>query len=171
MGSLSSSVSQITNSEQTTAEVDDNDFDLSSFPEDIRNKVLMIKSQNVQLKIMCEKLDNHTQNQECELEKLRVANEQFEDIKKENQLLREKFKTFAMSSGQSLDEMDDLRKVNSDLEQENNTLMERVVALEEDLNDMKMEKESLLSTLQMMQEELIASEQYRQRTHSANSPK
>lgn len=121
--------------------------------------------------MLCDKLDSHSRRQDDDLEKLRKENDQLVDLQDENKKLREKLKSFALSSGQSLDDMEDLRKVNADLESENITLMERVVALQEELDESKKEKESLLSTLQLMQEELIASEQYRQRNNSTNSPR
>ncbi|XP_060600792.1 bridge-like lipid transfer protein family member 3B isoform X2 [Ruditapes philippinarum] len=153
------------------ANLADNKLDFSNLPADIEKNVYKLISQNEQLKILCEKLDNHSQKQDTELEKLKKENERLVDLEDENKKLREKLKSFAMSSGPSLDEMEDLRKVNADLESENATMMERVVTLQEELDDAKREKESLLSTLQLMQEELIASEQYRQRNNSTNSQK
>lgn len=128
-----------------------------------------LQMENANLKILLEKLDTHTQEQDSEIEKLKQQQEKFEDSKFENEELRNRLKTFALSSGNSLDDIDDLRKVNTDLQSDNNALMERLVTLEEELQDMKMEKESLVQTLQLMQDELMVSEQVRQRKNTGSS--
>lgn len=158
---------QVESSDETAAENNDNnDTDLSSLPTEVQNKISKVLNHNQQLTTLCEKLDHHTQEQEQKLENLHQVTE---DLKSENKQLRDKLKTFALSSGQSLDDIEDLRKVNCDFEKDNNDLMVRLVSLEEEKRDMKLEKESLLSTLQLMQDELMLSEQQRRHTGTTNS--
>lgn len=58
----------------------------------------------------------------------------------------------------------------SEIEQENLKLQERILGLEEDLKTASEEKESLISTLKLMQDELFQSERkHHQRTSSNTS--
>lgn len=155
---------QIESSSETTTQ--DNDTDLSNLPIEVQNKISKLLSHNRQLTTLCEKLDHHIQEQE---EKVENMHQITEDLHSENKQLRDKLKTFALSSGQSVDDIEDLRKVNCDLEQDNNDLMVRLVSLEEEKREMTLEKQSLLSTLQLMQDELMVSEQQRRYTSTSNS--
>lgn len=165
---LSSQSSQILNGLDVKMASVPESLNTSDIPQSIKDKFGKMQNENAQLKILLEKLDNHTQKQEEEIEALKEKEKKFNDLSFENNELRTKLKSFALAGGKSLDDIDDLRKVNSELESSNNTLMERLVALEEELKDMKLEKDSLVSTLQLMQDELMASEQVRQR-HNTGS--
>ncbi|KAL4224791.1 UHRF1 (ICBP90) binding protein 1-like [Mactra antiquata] len=149
--------------------IDDSTVDLSALPPEIQTKISRIENQNKQLKLLSEKLDEHSQSQEKELDRLHDIEQKFLDIQAENEQLCDKLKLFALSSGESLDDTMDLRKCNSNLEEENNMLMERIVTLNEELSDVKQEKQSLVSTLQLLQDELMASEKHRHRRNTDNS--
>jgi len=138
----------------------------SSVSANLTLKMQRLENENVQMKILLEKLDQHTSTQDKELEKLRQAQKEKEVMEEENLQLRKQLKSFALSSGPSLDEIDGLRAVNDRLEADNARLCERLVSLEEEVNDLAMEKASLVSTLQLMQDELMASEEHRHRTNS-----
>ncbi|WAR03200.1 UH1BL-like protein [Mya arenaria] len=156
--SMSDTILAVSNRIDTNMQQPHTTYNLPNGPNqtspDSVSKIMKLENENAQMKLLLEKLDNHTQVQERELE----------DIKSENEQLRNKLRSFALSSSPSLDDIADLRKVNEGLEKDNGDMCERLVTLEEEVRDLRLEKQSLVSTLQLMQDELIVSEHHRHRS-------
>ncbi|XP_052224963.1 UHRF1-binding protein 1-like isoform X2 [Dreissena polymorpha] len=128
---------------------------------DTSEKLRKLQNENAQMKILLTKLDNHTQMQDRQIEDLEKANKVNEEIKLKNKEFTSKL----------LNEYEDSRRARNELENDNAQLCEKVVNLEEEVHNLTLEKNSLLSTLQLMQDELLVSEQQRKpsgspRTHS-----
>ena len=122
----------------------------------IARRLQVLENQNNQLKLLFEKLDVHTQRQE----------EDMETLKAENCQLQDRLAAAATGGGSTTE----VRQANTELEQENSALCERLVSLEENLRTLEQEKQSLVSTLQLLQEELLESEQCRQTNlHTSHS--
>ena len=137
----------------------------ADIPADVLDRVTKMQHENTQLKLLLTKFDHHTQQQEDEIEALRKKQKSLDEIRLENKELKNQLNVTSEldGAGTVLNDPDALKRVNSDLEKDNNALMDRLVTLEEELGDMRLEKDSLVSTLQLMQDELMASENVRQR--------
>ena len=116
----------------------------------LQNKSLSDKLTSAQLK--AEKLD------EVEKENL-IKTENLKQMDEENKSLREQLKKFANCD---MRDEESAKNVNA-LMEENLEKLARITSLEDEVSSLKEEKESLISTLKLMQDELNLSERRRRK--------
>ena len=116
----------------------------------LQNKSLSDKLTSAQLK--AEKLD------EVEKENL-IKTENLQQMDEENKSLREQLKKFANCD---MRDEESAKNVNA-LMEENLEKLARITSLEDEVSSLKEEKESLISTLKLMQDELNLSERRRRK--------
>ena len=129
------------------------------------NRLTFLESQNKQLRELLDKLDSYSQEQDTRLEMLQEIQQKYDRVEEENKVLCDQLELFRNGNERTVDKLD-YKSVNHELETENSKLMERIVTLEDELETVKKEKDSLISTLKLLQDELMASEQYRHRIHN-----
>ena len=117
-----------------------------------QDQIAALQTRNKQLQKLLKQLDNHSQDQDTEIEKM----------KKELQELKSEKKKWITKT-------DELSKQNQTLEDENQLMTQRLVEIGEELANTKIERDSFDTMLKCLNDELVASEQ-RHRKHTGNSP-
>ena len=116
-----------------------------------QDQLAALQSKNKQLHDLLERLDKHSQDQDSELEKLKVELDKLKSEKKQWTAQKEV-----------------IEKENKVLEMDNQQMSQRVVELEDELTNSKIERDSLDTMLKYLNDELVASEQ-RNRKHTGSS--
>ena len=117
-----------------------------------QEQIAALLAKNKQLHKLLEQLDNHSQVQGSQLEELKA---ELDELKTE----KEKLKS----------QTENLGKTNQAFETETQQLSQRVVELEEELTNTKIERDSFDTMLKCLNDELIASEERHRKQAGSNT--
>lgn len=124
-------------------------------------KLSTLQLENSQLKKSLSEIKQSKKKQDDKIENLMQSVRLVSDLRTENKRLQEQLKKFTIMSNGDVCQYDtEQKKTNSEvMENENLKLQQRLATLEDDFHLAVKEKESLIATLKLLQDELFASEQ------------
>ncbi|KAL5007583.1 hypothetical protein ScPMuIL_016389, partial [Solemya velum] len=124
-------------------------------------KLSTLQLENSELKKSLNEIKQSKKKQDDKIENLMQSVRLVSDLRTENKRLQEQLKKFtSMSNGDVCQYDTEQKKTNSEvMENENLKLQQRLATLEDDFHLAVKEKESLIATLKLLQDELFASEQ------------
>ncbi|KAL3842978.1 hypothetical protein ACJMK2_020946 [Sinanodonta woodiana] len=139
--------------------INERDEDIKSLPVSVQQKLESLCQENELLKGLLEDMEHRLHEQEVKTNDKTQTQQISEAQQQENKQLKEKVENFVSNSSSLVSGENMLLQEKEELEKVNQILYSRVACLEDEVEGLKQEKESLMSTLKFLQEELNASEQ------------